>query len=133
MEVASNIAEIEPFKTAIMRHFNRGLPYVSYAIILLLFSVFVERGFCRFICPLGGSLAILGKIRIFDHLKRRTECGNPCNLCSTSCPVKAIPTSGVNKGKIIMSECFRCLDCQLEYVDEKRCPPLVKINKIEAS
>ena len=30
-----------------------------------------------------------------------------------------------------MSECFRCLDCQLEYVDTKRCPPLVKIEKFK--
>ena len=129
METASTIAEIEPFKTAIMRHFNRGLPYVSYALILLIISIFMERGFCRFICPLGGSLALLGKIRITDNLKRRKECGSPCNLCSTSCPVKAIPSQGVNKGKIIMSECFRCLDCQLEYNDNYRCPPLVQLKK----
>ncbi|MDG2001540.1 MAG: 4Fe-4S binding protein [Alphaproteobacteria bacterium] len=132
METASTFAEIEPFKTAIMRHFNRGLPYVSYALILLIVSIFMERGFCRFICPLGGSLAVLGKIRITDNLKRRKECGSPCNLCSTSCPVKAIPSEGRNKGKIIMSECFRCLDCQLEYSDNKRCPPLVQLTKIKA-
>ena len=131
METASTIAEIEPFKTAIMRHFNRGLPYVSYALILLIVSIFMERGFCRFICPLGGSLAVLGKIRITDNLKRRKECGSPCNLCATSCPVKAIPSKGENKGKIIMSECFRCLDCQLEYSDNKRCPPLVQLTKIK--
>jgi len=132
METASNIAEIEPFKTSIMRHFNRGIPYVTYAIILLVISMFMERGFCRFICPLGGSLAIIGKVRFTDNLKRRQECGNPCNLCSTSCPVKAIPSEGINKGKIIMSECFRCLDCQLEYKDSYRCPPLVKLRKNEA-
>ena len=129
MEAASSIAEIEPFKTSIMRHFNRGLPYVSYAIILLVISAFMERSFCRFICPLGGSLAIIGKIRITDNLKRREECGSPCNLCSTSCPVKAIPSEGKDKGKIIMSECFRCLDCQLEYTDIHRCPPLVHLHK----
>ncbi len=129
METASAIAEIEPFKTSIMRHFNRGIPYVSYAIILLMFSVIMERSFCRFICPLGASIAIIGKFRITNHLNRREACGNPCNLCSTSCPVKAIPTTGINKGKIIMSECFRCLDCQLEYVDNTRCPPLIKLQK----
>ena len=131
METASAIAEVEPFKTAIMRHFNRGIPYVSYAIILLCLSAFMERSFCRFICPLGGSLAIIGKLRITDHLKRRQECGNPCNLCSTSCPINAIPSQGKDKGNIIMSECLRCLDCQLEYVDTKRCPPLVNIQKLK--
>ena len=131
METASTLAEVEPFKTAIMRHFNRGIPYVSYAIVLLCLSAFMERGFCRFICPLGAGIAIIGKLRITDNLKRRQECGSPCNLCSTSCPVNAIPSEGKDKGKIIMSECFRCLDCQLEYVDTKRCPPLVKIEKLK--
>ena len=28
-------------------------------------------------------------------------------------------------GKINMAECFQCLDCQVEYYDDKRCPPLV--------
>ena len=129
METATSFAEIEPFKTSIMRHFNRGLPYVTYAIILLIISMFMERGFCRFICPLGASLAVIGKIRFTDNLKRREECGNPCNLCSTSCPVKAIPSIGKNKGKINMNECFRCLDCQLEYIDSFRCPPLVQLRK----
>ena len=131
METASTLAEVEPFKTAIMRHFNRGIPYVSYAIVLLCLSAFMERGFCRFICPLGAGIAIIGKLRITDNLKRRQECGSPCNLCSTSCPVNAIPSEGKDKGKIIMSECFRCLDCQLEYVDTKRCPPLVNIQKLK--
>ena len=131
METASTLAEVEPFKTAIMRHFNRGIPYVSYAIVLLCLSAFMERGFCRFVCPLGAGIAIIGKLRITDNLKRRQECGSPCNLCSTSCPVNAIPSEGKNKGKIIMSECFRCLDCQLEYVDTKRCPPLVNIQKLK--
>ena len=131
METASTLAEVEPFKTAIMRHFNRGIPYVSYAIVLLCLSAFMERGFCRFVCPLGAGIAIIGKLRITDNLKRRQECGSPCNLCSTSCPVNAIPSEGKNKGKIIMSECFRCLDCQLEYADTKRCPPLVKIEKLK--
>jgi hypothetical protein len=32
-------------------------------------------------------------------------------------------------GKIITAECFQCLDCQVEYYDEKRCPPLVQAAK----
>jgi hypothetical protein len=29
-------------------------------------------------------------------------------------------------GATIMVECFQCLDCQVEYYDDKRCPPLVQ-------
>jgi hypothetical protein len=33
-------------------------------------------------------------------------------------------------GKIVTSECFQCLDCQVEYYDDKRCPPLVRAAKL---
>jgi polyferredoxin len=61
-------------------------------------------------------------VHLINRLKRRSECGNPCRLCERSCPVGAI----VPSGKIITAECFQCLDCQVEYYDDKRCPPLVR-------
>jgi hypothetical protein len=33
-------------------------------------------------------------------------------------------------GKINTAECFQCLDCQVEYYDDKRCPPLVQAKKL---
>jgi NosR/NirI family nitrous oxide reductase transcriptional regulator len=24
-----------------------------------------------------------------------------------------------------MNECFQCLDCEVEYYDDNRCPPLI--------
>lgn len=117
--------EIEPFKTAITAKFVRGLPYVIYALILLTIGLFTERAFCRFLCPLGGALAIFDRLHLVTLLKRRPECGSPCHLCERSCPVKAIESSG----KIIMAECFQCLDCQVEYHDDRRCPPLAQARK----
>ncbi len=117
--------EIEPFKTAITAMFVRGLPYVVYATALLAIGLFTERAFCRFLCPLGGALAILDRLHLVNLLKRRPECGSPCHLCERSCPVKAIESSG----KIIMAECFQCLDCQVEYYDDQRCPPLAQARK----
>ncbi len=119
-------AEIEPFKTAITAMFVRGWPFVIYALGLLAIGLFTERAFCRFLCPLGGALALLDRLHLIDLLKRRPECGNPCHLCERSCPVRAIERSG----KIVMAECFQCLDCQVEYYDDKRCPPLAKKRKL---
>jgi NosR/NirI family nitrous oxide reductase transcriptional regulator len=118
-------AEIEPFKTAITSKFTRAWPYVLYAGALLGIGLFSERAYCRFLCPLGGVLAALDRLHLIDLLKRRPECGNPCHLCERSCPVRAIEPTG----KIIMAECFQCLDCQVEYYDDKRCPPLVQAAK----
>jgi NosR/NirI family nitrous oxide reductase transcriptional regulator len=120
--------EIEPFKTAITSKFVRAWPYVLYAGALLAVGLFSERAYCRFLCPLGGILAFLDRLHLLDLLKRRPECGSPCHLCERSCPVRAIE----NTGKIITAECFQCLDCQVEFYDDKRCPPLVRAAKSRA-
>ena len=118
--------EIEPCKTAITSKFTRAWPYVLYAVALLAIGLFSERAYCRFLCPLGGVLAALDRLHLLDLLKRRPECGSPCHLCERSCPVRAIEPTG----KINTAECFQCLDCQVEYYDDKRCPPLVRAAKL---
>jgi NosR/NirI family nitrous oxide reductase transcriptional regulator len=118
--------EIEPFRTAITSKFARDWPYVLYAGAVLAIGLFSERAYCRFLCPLGGVLAFLDRLHLINLLKRRPECGNPCHLCERSCPVRAIEKTG----KIVTAECFQCLDCQVEYYDDKRCPPLVQATKL---
>ena len=125
LTVANTAAEIEPFKTAISLHFVRDWPYVLYAATLLMAALTVERFFCRFVCPLGAAMAVGGKLRITNFLKRRDECGSPCQLCARRCPINAIEPSG----KIKMAECFYCLDCQVLYHDEHMCPPLVNARR----
>ena len=121
LNAAAGAAEIEPFKTAITMKFDRAWPYVVYAIALLTAGLFIERFFCRYLCPLGAVLAVGGRLDILNWLKRRHECGNPCQICATSCPIGAINDNGA----INMNECFQCLDCQIDYSDDQRCPVLV--------
>jgi len=120
MAVAS---ELEPFKTVISLRMERAWPFVVYALVLLAAGLFVERAFCRFLCPLGAVMAIGGRLRLrrFTTLKRRSECGSPCQLCARRCPIQAIEPSGA----INMDECFYCLDCQVIHNDANVCPPLV--------
>lgn len=116
-------AEIEPFKTVISLRMDRAWPFVVYALVILAAGLFVERAFCRFLCPLGAVMAIGGRLRLrrFTPLKRRSECGSPCQLCANRCPIQAIEPSGA----INMDECFYCLDCQVIHNDATVCPPLV--------
>jgi NosR/NirI family nitrous oxide reductase transcriptional regulator len=114
-------AEVEPFKTAITLQFARPWPFVLYVVLLLVAGLFVERAFCRFLCPLGAIMALGGKLRLISALKRRSECGSPCQLCARRCPIQAIAPDG----RIDMDECFYCLDCQIIYYDVSACPPLV--------
>lgn len=118
---AEMLAEIEPFKTVVQLHFMREWPYVTWAVLVLAAGLFVERFFCRYLCLLGACLAIPGRMRIFAWLKRRRQCGDLCSHCSTECLVQAIQPNG----EIHPNECFYCLRCQLNYVNEAVCPTLI--------
>lgn len=123
------LAEVEPFKTAIILKFDRAWPFVVYALVLLGIGLFVERFYCRYLCPLGAALAIPARIRMFDWLKRYRECGNPCQVCAKDCMVQAIhPTGEINP-----NECHNCLNCQVLYQSEAKCPVVIlKKKKREA-
>ena len=122
IEQAEALAEVEPFKTAIVLKFVRAWPFVAYALALLAAGLFVERFFCRYLCPLGAALAIPARIRMFDWLKRYRECGNPCQTCAHECPVQSIhPTGEINP-----NECINCLHCQVLYHSTTKCPVVIK-------
>ncbi len=115
---AERLAEIEPFKTAIVLRFVREWWFVAFALALLAAGLFVERFFCRYLCPLGAALAIPGRMRMFDWLRRYRECGNPCMRCFNECPVEAIHP----EGHINPNECISCLHCQVLYHHDHKCP-----------
>ena len=118
LDRAEHLAEVEPFKTAIILKFIRDWPFVLYAASLLVIGLFVERFYCRYLCPLGAGLAIPARIRMFDWLKRYRECGNPCQTCGVECMVQAIhPTGQINP-----NECLNCMHCQVLYHSKEKCP-----------
>ena len=118
---AETMAEVEPFKTAITLGFQRSAPFVLYALATLALGLFVYKGYCRFLCPLGAALAVLGRVRALDWLARRAECGSACQLCRRRCEYGAIERSGA----IRYHDCFQCLDCVAIYHDSERCAPLL--------
>lgn len=125
LEQAEALAEVEPFKTAIILKFVRTWPFVAYAAALLIAGLFVERFYCRYLCPLGGALAIPARLRMFDWLKRYRDCGNPCQTCAKECPVQAIhPTGEINP-----NECVNCMHCQVLYRSKTKCPVVIRQEK----
>jgi NosR/NirI family nitrous oxide reductase transcriptional regulator len=120
---AEQLAEVEPFKTAIVLKFAREWPFVVYALTLLSAGLFVERFFCRYMCPLGAALAIPGRVRMFEWLRRWPECGSPCQRCANECPVQAIHP----EGHINVNECIYCMHCQELYFDDHRCPHMIQV------
>ncbi|VVN81299.1 hypothetical protein PS704_01128 [Pseudomonas fluorescens] len=121
MSTAELFAEVEPFKTAITLRFDRQWWFVLYAVALLVINLFTRKVYCRYVCPLGAALAIPSKFRLFDWLKRRKDCGTPCQLCAKECEIQAIHPDG----QINANECHYCLDCQMTYQNDNKCPPLI--------
>jgi len=73
-------------------------PIILFGIILLIFSVFTGRPFCRFICPYGAILSLFSRVSFFRVQITKKDCIN-CQLCHNACPVDAIRPPYENKVK----------------------------------
>src|SRR5450830_1914647 len=122
--LAEKLAEVEPFKTTFLVGIgNRAWPYGLFVCVLLGLSIFIERPFCKYLCPLGAALAMPSTFRWFG-LRRKQDC-NSCKACAVGCGAQAIDADG----RIDHRECLHCLDCMVLYTDPKGCPPLAKERK----
>lgn len=120
LTIAEKLAEVEPFKTSITLFFVRSWPFVVYAVGLLLIGMFIHKFYCRYLCPLGAGLAVLGRLRLVSWLDRVELCGNPCQHCKNECSINAIRKDG----RIDYDECIQCLECVVILNDETRCVDL---------
>ncbi|MCP4295225.1 MAG: 4Fe-4S binding protein [Proteobacteria bacterium] len=128
LSMAEMLSEIEPFKTVVSMRFDRSLPFVSYAILTLALGLILHKFFCRYLCPLGAGLAILGKFKILDNVSRLSRCGAPCRLCNKRCQIDAITADG----QINYDECTQCLDCIVILNDDKQCTEkILEIKRLE--
>jgi Fe-S-cluster-containing hydrogenase component 2 len=78
-------------------------PLILFGVMLLVFSVFTGRPFCRFICPYGAILSLFSRISFRQVKITKKECIN-CQLCHNACPVDAIRPPHENKVKESRSE-----------------------------
>jgi uncharacterized protein with FMN-binding domain len=80
------------------------------AVLLLLIiigSFFVERFFCRYVCPLGAAFAVASKLRLLKIRKPSINCGS-CRACTYNCPAGI---SMYRSDKIKSGECLNCFKC----------------------
>ncbi|GGD01303.1 NosR/NirI family protein [Halopseudomonas salina] len=125
LTLAERLAEVEPFKTSITLFFMRSWPFVLYALILLGMGLFVHKFYCRYVCPLGAGLAMLGKFHLFSWLKRIDACGKPCQHCKNSCEIGAIKRDG----SIDYGECIQCLECIVILNNDNQCVATISAEK----
>ncbi len=113
-------ADIEPFKyTFLVTPWSQSALIFVWWSILIIASIVMFRPFCRYICPLGGGLALLGALSRFN-IKRHPLCSK-CKICARDCDVHAINA----EGQINKIECTLCMRCINNYQDQTRCPELL--------
>ena len=86
-----------------------GLLTVGFGFLVLIIagSFFIERFFCRYLCPLGAIFSILSKLRLLKIKNPSERCGS-CRVCTSKCPM-GIPMykyEQINSGECI--DCFQC-------------------------
>ena len=82
---------------------------VGFTILLItiFLSIFIDRPFCKYLCPLG---AFLGIIRVFNTntIIRDKETCITCKKCDQICPMNI---EIMEKEKVSSSECINCFEC----------------------
>jgi len=89
--------------------FTETLIALGIIIVIILLSGLAERFWCRYLCPLGGLLAVLAKFSLFKFTFNN-GCTH-CMICERVCPTGAID---VQEEDIDTAECIGCLRCLYE-------------------
>jgi len=82
---------------------------IGFAVLMLTFigSMFVDRVFCIYACPMGAFLGFINRIGIF-RVKRNNDTCIHCLACDRACPVE-IRVEAVEQ--VHSSECINCNLC----------------------
>ena len=59
---------------------------VWIVVVVLLMNLFTRRFFCRYLCPLGATLALIGMCRQLVIKYVAAKCVG-CNVCDSRCPM----------------------------------------------
>ncbi len=83
-------------------------------ILVVIASMFIERPWCKYLCPYGALLGIFNLFRIFKIRRNKSTCVS-CGLCDSVCPMNI----KVSKTKVVRNhQCISCMKC----TSENACP-----------
>lgn len=88
---------------------SQAIPTVGFVLLLAIAagSLFVERFFCRYLCPLGALFAVVSRKRLYK-VRRRGDTCTSCGLCTRTCSMGIrIP----EKDAVVSGECIQCMQC----------------------
>jgi polyferredoxin len=100
------IADRTPWGPSPIPRFYEGAGLIGAVFLTaLLLNLWVPRFYCRFICPLGALLGLLGRFALWRVGQRPGACTG-CRRCERHCEGACAPM-----GRIRTSECVMCLNC----------------------
>ncbi|WP_160685743.1 FMN-binding protein [Clostridium sp. C2-6-12] len=93
--------------TDISTIFSSLLIGLTLLVLITIGAAFIERFFCRYLCPLGAVFSIISKIGIVKINKPKADCGK-CRACTMNCSMglNLYNVDGVRGG-----DCINCLKC----------------------
>lgn len=105
-------ADYDPYRTLFglgwLFEFNLAEQWPAYAVTaaVLAGSLLIERAWCRYLCPLGGVISLLGNFSLL-RIRRDGAACKACAVCERPCPVKL----DVAAADTVSSNCIGCLAC----------------------
>lgn len=117
------LESINPYH-AFLGIFKLSVSMIGFIIlsIILIASLFVQRPWCKYLCPYGAFLGLFNKIKVFRIVREDSTCIS-CKKCSNVCPMSI---DVHEKNAVRDLSCISCFEC----VGEKVCP---KKNTISCS
>jgi hypothetical protein len=95
-------------------HLGKGMDEMPWAYgvlgLVIVGSLYIERFFCKYACPLGAVIGILAKVGLTKVHRDPVDCKS-CNLCQRKCHahVDFLSTTTIRD-----AECNHCMDCVVD-------------------
>jgi len=91
-----------------------ALPALIILGATIVLALFIERPWCKYVCPYGALLGLFNLVRIFKIRRNISSCID-CKLCDRNCPMNiSISTHEVVRDH----QCISCMNC----TSEQFCP-----------
>jgi polyferredoxin len=118
--IAATIASVklwfaawDPYRTIFglgwIFEFNLAEQWLAYVVALAVVAgvLFIPRAWCRYVCPLGGAISLLGNLSLLRIRREEGECRG-CAACNAPCSVKI---DVAHADPAVSANCIGCLEC----------------------